>query len=1243
MCKIADMMPIPNSEAVPLVALPRLPGASATEAPGRSTERGGVKREGAVRDADLGIDSRLQWKREWSSTVQEAADLEGLSGKAGTSKSVISQAGISQAAESLPAEAEKSPAGTWGAKVRREIRSSPTPERIAPGGKAGRAILADPSPRKRSAVGGVRAEERARSGREAIPERAEFAPRVATKLAESVSSMPLVALQAPQEGNEGAVRTTRPAVDLLTEMPGSVPVVLPDDLRPDLVATGAGPSATGRSAADNVPGPGPRISLPEAVRAIGQAGAPMPGLTAGVVEEADWRGIVSAAASRVQPLAAPLLPAGVLERSIPQPKRTGEESAPGAVGGVVGAFASARAGLPGGAGANASASFVPASFPPASFPAAADPRGPVAPLEVHPRSAFPKDQFPAEASSRILRVGSGNGVDSPATRVGEIGIGEIGVGEAGGGKAGAFREFAEPTVPRPGGRIADGMAAVSQAGRAVDGGNRPEWVGMRIPATKSLPGEFFEVEAGWSHPNQQPLRAEDKPERLTVEGATGKAAVVSVLSVPALPVPALPVPVLPFPAPSVPGQQLPSLSLTGVMSRDPTQTMAVVRSVWGFEEAPGPSQEANAAPDMPSRADSRAAWLGLAEPGSPVSSVGSVVDLPASHARKAQVEGDQIVSPKAGKPRVLDAFGLGIRTSAPRVPGEASLQLAEEALFGPGEVVAGEGKAGDLLVPASRTGQLPIAGGGAGSRREPVEAFRPVLESSGKAAFQGQTKGEPMEHRARASNSEGGSPVSGSRPDLDGSASGKTPRRMDRETEDRSPIPGKLFDGELRGGMSADSKAAAASTLKLGSGQVSGQVSGEVSVKRIDRAPGQVPDPGTASQDSMEIRAWGELSSVRAGELPAVSFHGSGNADWIEPALAGSGTLQPKQFDSGIRNRPSGPSESGGGGSPNGVGREIAGHGPFIQGPANQGPASQGPASQGPASQVQASHLPASQVLASKVLASKDLASKDPASKDPDTAHSVRAVVGAVAGFGGISGLVAIRGEAEHASRSESLNGSKAADGNQSSTQSPAGIFDALDGPYLPGGRTLSVGGFLEGDSAGTGLGWHGTDFRGVGFHAPVGGERGHVDLRASGLAVGYSDPILGYVELHATGNAAGVQASLVAHSPQVGSALESSLGELQTWMQQRHTPVERLTVEVAAGSVDGNRESGLSRHWSGEGAGGGLSHSGGEAHPGGESGDGKGRSMALSDPLETRKPGIPKTEESLPGRLVPGRLSLFA
>jgi hypothetical protein len=62
-------------------------------------------------------------------------------------------------------------------------------------------------------------------------------------------------------------------------------------------------------------------------------------------------------------------------------------------------------------------------------------------------------------------------------------------------------------------------------------------------------------------------------------------------------------------------------------------------------------------------------------------------------------------------------------------------------------------------------------------------------------------------------------------------------------------------------------------------------------------------------------------------------------------------------------------------------------------------------------------------------------------------------------------------------------------------------------------------------------------------------------------LMVGHQDPALGYIELRAHSDSSGVHASLGVQSAATGETLTGHLGSLASWLNERHTPVESLTV----------------------------------------------------------------------------------
>jgi hypothetical protein len=100
---------------------------------------------------------------------------------------------------------------------------------------------------------------------------------------------------------------------------------------------------------------------------------------------------------------------------------------------------------------------------------------------------------------------------------------------------------------------------------------------------------------------------------------------------------------------------------------------------------------------------------------------------------------------------------------------------------------------------------------------------------------------------------------------------------------------------------------------------------------------------------------------------------------------------------------------------------------------------------------------------------------------------------------------------------------------------------------------------------------------------------RGSVGGLAAGgspsIALGYQDPSLGYVEVHAHLSGDGVHASLQAVSPESGAALESHLHALAGWMSNRQTPVESLTV-LTSSMGNGNQHGQAAGHAAGNAAG---------------------------------------------------------
>lgn len=120
-------------------------------------------------------------------------------------------------------------------------------------------------------------------------------------------------------------------------------------------------------------------------------------------------------------------------------------------------------------------------------------------------------------------------------------------------------------------------------------------------------------------------------------------------------------------------------------------------------------------------------------------------------------------------------------------------------------------------------------------------------------------------------------------------------------------------------------------------------------------------------------------------------------------------------------------------------------------------------------------------------------------------------------------------------------------------------------------------------------------------FHAMDSVSARSVDLgglsaaRGQGLAVGYQDPALGYVELRAHQAAGAVHAELVTSSAASGHLLEAHLGSMDNWLRERQTPVESLSV-IAQGA-DRSLGGGASHSFGGN-AGQHTSENGGEAAP---------------------------------------------
>jgi hypothetical protein len=97
-------------------------------------------------------------------------------------------------------------------------------------------------------------------------------------------------------------------------------------------------------------------------------------------------------------------------------------------------------------------------------------------------------------------------------------------------------------------------------------------------------------------------------------------------------------------------------------------------------------------------------------------------------------------------------------------------------------------------------------------------------------------------------------------------------------------------------------------------------------------------------------------------------------------------------------------------------------------------------------------------------------------------------------------------------------------------------------------------------------------------------------------LEMGYQDPVLGYVELRAHTEGAGIHASLTAQSADSGAALEAHLSSLTNWMNERRTPVESLTVTSFLQGHAG--ESGHSGHSQPDAQGDARDRASGDQHP---------------------------------------------
>jgi hypothetical protein len=152
------------------------------------------------------------------------------------------------------------------------------------------------------------------------------------------------------------------------------------------------------------------------------------------------------------------------------------------------------------------------------------------------------------------------------------------------------------------------------------------------------------------------------------------------------------------------------------------------------------------------------------------------------------------------------------------------------------------------------------------------------------------------------------------------------------------------------------------------------------------------------------------------------------------------------------------------------------------------------------------------------------------------------------------------------------------------SVPSPSLGVPLTPGATSPGGADLSRNPFLALDSsdapdATKGLsGLHGPQIGSPGVagrSSSLGGQDG-----GRALEVGYQDPALGYVELRAHTEGAGIHASLTTQSADSGATLEAHLSSLAGWMNERRTPVESLTVSsLAPRNAGESGHSGPARH----------------------------------------------------------------
>jgi hypothetical protein len=146
-----------------------------------------------------------------------------------------------------------------------------------------------------------------------------------------------------------------------------------------------------------------------------------------------------------------------------------------------------------------------------------------------------------------------------------------------------------------------------------------------------------------------------------------------------------------------------------------------------------------------------------------------------------------------------------------------------------------------------------------------------------------------------------------------------------------------------------------------------------------------------------------------------------------------------------------------------------------------------------------------------------------------------------------------------------------------------------------------------------------------------------------SQLMVGHQDPALGYIELRAHLDGSGVHASLGTQSTAAGEALAGHLGSLTNWLNDRHTPVESLTVLGFNSQHDSSsshrRDSGANGVTDGHGAGANTGQSGSEE--GGQTDSGAGSGGFLGTAIDSSSPVITSpTRGFTPAEVAPALLT---